>query len=83
VECKGERDRQILLELYGDDIDNSQIRVSRLDKRMDGDEIISNITEKLRDKDALNRLESSLGLTSEIGPKIHFEPPRQHHRHPL
>jgi len=60
----------------GDDIDNVVIRVTRLDKRMDGDEIISYITEKLRYKDDLNRLESSLGLTSESGPKVHFELPR-------
>ena len=62
VECGSEITRQTVLEMDGDDIDDRAIRVSKVDKKMDGTEILNFIAESLREMDDLRGLEESLGV---------------------
>ena len=62
VECGSEITRQTVLEMDGDDIDDRAIRVSKVDKKMDGTEILNFIAERLREMDDLRGLEESLGV---------------------
>ena len=62
MECEEEKIRQKALAMDGDELGGVVIKVTPVEKKMDGDEILKFVAQRLRELDELRNLEESLGL---------------------
>ena len=69
LECGEEKIRQKALAMDGDELGGVVIKVTPVEKKMDGDEILKFVAQRLRELDELRNLEESLGLRGKERPE--------------